>query len=868
VVVVGESGVGKSRLLDEAIAHARRRGVRTVRALGTRSTATIPFGAFAAWVPEDFAVPVTDRLRALHGIVRGLVADHHPGRVVVAVDDAHLLDEGSAALVLHLASETGATVLAALRSGEACPDAVTALWKDGLAERLDIGPLPEAAVAELSEAVLGDTIDAAARRRLGTLCGGRPLYLREVLRAARSQQVLVRDAGGWRWKGQLSGCARLGDLLADRLTRLPAAVRRALEVVAVAEPVPLAVVAELGWGEALAEGDRRGLLTLEAGPGPGPGRGPGPGPASAEGAALVRLAHPLYAEVLRSSATPLVTSDDLRALARAAETVGWHEVEPLRVALWWVDSGDPGASAGVLLAGAHRALVLADWALAERLARAAEAAGGGGLAALARASALVHLGGWSAANTALEQLAVDELDDATFAEVARFRSGLLVWGEGNFPAGQAVLRAAAARVGPPVRARVLAEAANITVFAGDPAEASRLAVEAMNDSGTVVDTRVQAMAVAALAWTMRGRSAAALQAVECIWPHVRLLLAAHPYPSNPAYATTTAHCMALVLQGRLREAATHAAVVLDDLPSGEVQALRAATSAAAARVALLQGHLQRAQQHARQAVLDAGAGPGSHWAAATLARAAAQSGDVATAIQTLGDVAAGATPRGPIYANELDLAHAWVDAAEGRLGQAAATARAVAAATAASGLHLLEMLALVDLVRIGAAADAVCRLAVLADRMDGAYARVASSFATAAATGDGAGLDAASGALEGVGATLLAAEAAAMAATTHRDAARGSSYRASLTRARALAARCEGARTPALLTIDLEPGVRTLTRREREVLELAARGLTNREIAADLHISNRTVHAHLCNGYVKLGTNDRTQLAAILARGV
>jgi DNA-binding NarL/FixJ family response regulator len=533
--------------------------------------------------------------------------------------------------------------------------------------------------------------------------------------------------------------------------------------------------------------------------------------------------------------------------------------------VWWLDSGEPAAPAGVLLTGARRALVLADWALAERLARAAQASGGGVLAALARASALVHLGGWSAATTVLEQAATGDIDDAAFAEVARFRAGLLVWGEGDFPAGQAVLRDAAARVDPPVRARVLAEAANITVFAGEPAEASRLAVEAMNDSGTAVELRVQAMAVAALAWTLQGRSSAALQVVDCIWPEVRRLLATHPYPSNPAYVITTAHCMALVAGGRLDEAAASAATVLAELPAGEVPALWAATSAAAARVALLRGDLRGARAHARQAVIAAGPGPGNHWASATLARAAAQSGDTATAVRTLDDVATGTDPRGPIYASELALARAWVEAAEGRLARAVASALAVADTTGAAGLHLLEMLALVDLVRMGAAADAACRLAVLAQRMDGAYVRVASGFATAATTEDGSGLDAASEALEAIGATLLAAEAAAMAATAHRSAAHTSRHRRSLTRARALAARCDGARTPALLAIDLDPGVHTLTRREREVLELAAHGLSNREIAEDLHISNRTVHAHLGHAYAKLGTNDRTRLAGILA---
>jgi predicted ATPase/DNA-binding CsgD family transcriptional regulator len=59
------------------------------------------------------------------------------------------------------------------------------------------------------------------------------------------------------------------------------------------------------------------------------------------------------------------------------------------------------------------------------------------------------------------------------------------------------------------------------------------------------------------------------------------------------------------------------------------------------------------------------------------------------------------------------------------------------------------------------------------------------------------------------------------------------------------------------------PGPRqTLTRRETEVAKLAARGLTNRDIAARLCLSVRTVEAHVDHILTKLGFGTRTQLAA------
>jgi non-specific serine/threonine protein kinase len=61
----------------------------------------------------------------------------------------------------------------------------------------------------------------------------------------------------------------------------------------------------------------------------------------------------------------------------------------------------------------------------------------------------------------------------------------------------------------------------------------------------------------------------------------------------------------------------------------------------------------------------------------------------------------------------------------------------------------------------------------------------------------------------------------------------------------------------------LQPGPRrTLTRRETEVAVLAARGLTNRDIAAQLFLSVRTVEVHVDHILTKLGFHTRTQLAA------
>ncbi|ARF75351.1 DNA-binding response regulator [Kitasatospora albolonga] len=64
-------------------------------------------------------------------------------------------------------------------------------------------------------------------------------------------------------------------------------------------------------------------------------------------------------------------------------------------------------------------------------------------------------------------------------------------------------------------------------------------------------------------------------------------------------------------------------------------------------------------------------------------------------------------------------------------------------------------------------------------------------------------------------------------------------------------------RTPAT------PADAALSAREREVLVLVARGTTNREIAAELFISEATVKTHLTHIFAKLGTKDRAAAVAV-----
>ena len=79
-----------------------------------------------------------------------------------------------------------------------------------------------------------------------------------------------------------------------------------------------------------------------------------------------------------------------------------------------------------------------------------------------------------------------------------------------------------------------------------------------------------------------------------------------------------------------------------------------------------------------------------------------------------------------------------------------------------------------------------------------------------------------------------------------------------------LAASCGGLRTPALA---LAGSPLPLTVREREMANLVAAGLTNRDIADRLTVSVRTVEGHLYRACTKCDCTDRDQLAGLIRSG-
>src|SRR5262249_45728484 len=164
VLSAGPAGVGKTRLAVECMGLASRRGFATAHVRANRSSATIPYGAFAALLPPATSRESESRGDLLRSFAQG-VLEHGGGDRLMPLED---LDDASAALLLHLVLHGGVFPVVTLRTGEPAPESVVMLWKDELLDRIEVSPLTVADVAMLAADVLGGPVDGTTVHALRT----------------------------------------------------------------------------------------------------------------------------------------------------------------------------------------------------------------------------------------------------------------------------------------------------------------------------------------------------------------------------------------------------------------------------------------------------------------------------------------------------------------------------------------------------------------------------------------------------------------------------------------------------------------------------------------------------------------------------
>jgi ATP/maltotriose-dependent transcriptional regulator MalT len=282
-LVIGEAGIGKSRLLREAELHARGQDMAVLRGECLRlDGGDLPFAPLAALLrdapPERLEAALSElgpevraelerafphlgaglpvgggsapdrfaQARLFEAIVLLLGALGRGAPLLVVLEDVHWVDRSTREFVRFLVRGVRRERLAAVISfrtgelGSADPvrEMLAELQYHERVTLLELAPLGREGIAAQLEGILGRAPDSSLAAELHERCGGNPLFAEELLSAHR-------DPGGEKLP------ARLADALRVRLRRVPEPARRLLPfAAAIGRPAPAALLgAASGTGE-------------------------------------------------------------------------------------------------------------------------------------------------------------------------------------------------------------------------------------------------------------------------------------------------------------------------------------------------------------------------------------------------------------------------------------------------------------------------------------------------------------------------------------------------------------------------------------------------------------------------------------------
>lgn len=837
VLVLGDSGVGKTALARQAEQRSADGRAPVGRVFGHAVSNGAPFEAFAGVLTAPTA-SLLSPVEVARQVAAALGASP-ARRALFVVDDAHLLDERSAQVLLQLAAEGTATVLATARR-DVLPAGVDRLWRDGLCERVEMVGLTDAEVHEVIEAALDAPVDPAAARAFAGWSEGNPLLLRELVGAALDRSALVWRGTAWTLTGPAPLSTGVRDLARARLAGLPETQRRALETIAAGEPLALDVAVDLVGESMLDQLDADRLITVRTGL-----AGP-----------EVGSAHPLHGEVLRADTPPLRMRRVRLALAsrlEAAPDPSPHDL--VRAALWRLESGQADDAERLLTAArAARSLSLET---AERLARRAHEATGSLQATLLLAEILTHTRRSAEAAALTAGLPPDSLtpDDREALVYCTAVGERLMAGD----AGGGADIVGGVLAGDPAASDMLRGLhASLLAFDARFAEALDVGAAVFDDpaASPVARTFAAVGTVAAEYWLGHTRRAVA-QADE-IGPIAETVRDAVPFgaPSIELVAICALHD-----EGELDRAQQRAQRMQQRAAANQDMFSGSRAEYCVGRIALARGLPATALRGFRRCLATLTRFDESfvRHISSMLSRAAAAAGDLATC-QDILESCAHAT-RMKIYEPEFELARAAAHAAQLRLGEAAEHAAWAAGTAADRSQWNVAVAGYHDAARYGAARHILIPMKQAAVQVDGTFAGTLLDHASALAARDPAALDAMAHRFEAHGALRFAAEAAAEAAMAHTAVGDARPARASAARAAKLWSRCEGPVPPWLAGADVAA---PLTARERQIAALAADGHSDTAIAARLGISARTVQTHLARVYSKLGITGRGEIAAHL----
>lgn len=310
LLLVGEAGIGKSTVWSAALEAAVSRSITVLACRCAQTEATLSFSALgdllgpvmddaAALLPAPQARALeiallradpTDAALDIRAVCLGFLSAvrqlSRSASVLLAIDDIQWLDAATAQILeftlRRLASEPVA-LLASLRSphdGDLPLDLSDAMLPGGLA-RLPVGPLASGAITKILHDQAGASMSRPLLWRIFQASGGNPFYALELARELQAHGAEL--AAG----EPLPVPAGLTRLVEARLAGLPAATRELLLLAAAAPHTTIALLAQACPGQQVVSSLQPALDR---------------GIAEISGGGAIRFAHPLWASAAYSAA--------------------------------------------------------------------------------------------------------------------------------------------------------------------------------------------------------------------------------------------------------------------------------------------------------------------------------------------------------------------------------------------------------------------------------------------------------------------------------------------------------------------------------------------------------------------------------------
>lgn len=819
VLIVGAPGVGKTRLGEEIVA-----------ALSARAEAEEEGGPPGRSGPGGAVRPV-ERL-APAAVTRSVQRLLRPGSVrprTLWIDDAQLLTEQAAECLSELTHRREHKILLAMTSDQG-PARLQSLWKDQRLTRLELGPLDVLSTRRLTSALFGDRLAQPGVVRLAAMADGNPLLLRELTRAAFEQHLIVSEGPLWRLGGGLPVSNALRELVARQLGGLSEDARRAVELIALAEPARLDVLEGIVSADTLLDLEDAGVVRVSD-----PRTEPVTGSARS-----VAVAHPYVGHVLRQDLGPLRRRHYLRRWTREVPREDLTPAERVRLAQWHLDAGDLPEH-DLLWDGVRCALHDHDAVAAIRLSAAAWDGHPTARAAELHARALFAGGAFEDLHAFVEKVSVEHPDHVRHLVPIQARTLLF---EGRQDHADTV----ASQLTGTQRS---AFAALSAAFRGRFAEALGHAREVLSAPASPCRAESALLAIGSLG--RMGRPHDALELYEELRGHEPDGDACCFFEAD---AMEEAHALAQLYAGRLDEA--------EGILRREYRtAVRCNRVGVDARRGLTLGVVLLERGRIREALAYFSFTPAYQVAWRPWhVRAAIHSTIAAHCLPAVRRDGPPALPddagQGP-YAAELAVARAWQAHRRGEQEQARILLHTAADAALGAGSHGDAVIVLHEMARLGLPAHPAVGEEL---PVQGTYLRSRLHYARAVHSGDARLLGQVCRALADAGADLYAAEGYAELARLQRRAGKNRAATAATVQARSLRRQCGEVSTPALHFLGDPAG---LSERERTVARLAAQGHTDKEIAHLLVVSPRTVSNTLYRVYQKVGASDRRHLRRLLS---